>query len=209
MINMDMIGRYDTARKLMIGGFGTSPAWGKIIQPGAIKDLVIKLDSAGSGPSDHASFYRSNIPVLFLFTNSHPDYHKATDDWQKINYAGEVKIIRLVQDIINASSTFGQLAFTKTREQEVGRSASFTVSLGVVPDYGYTGTGVRIDGISKGKLAERIGLKAGDVLLQLGDYKFVDVQAYMGVLGKFKKGDATRLRIKRDEEEKEFDITFQ
>ena len=77
-----------------------------------------------------------------------------------------------------------------------------------MPDYGFTGTGVRADGISPGKLAERIGLQAGDVLLQLGDYKFVDVMSYMKVLGKFKKGDKTKLIIKRKDEEKEFNIEF-
>ncbi|MFY7964335.1 MAG: PDZ domain-containing protein, partial [Chitinophagaceae bacterium] len=84
----------------------------------------------------------------------------------------------------------------------------FTVGLGVIPDYGFSETGVRIDGISAGKLAEKIGLLAGDVLLQLGDYKFTDVTSYMQTLGKFKKGDKTTLRIRRKTEEKEFEITF-
>ncbi|MDE3145798.1 MAG: PDZ domain-containing protein, partial [Bacteroidota bacterium] len=107
-----------------------------------------------------------------------------------------------------ASDTKGKLVFTKTREPQAGRSTKFTVSLGVIPDYGYTGTGVRIDGVSGGKLAERIGLQTGDVLLQLGEYKFVDVMSYMQALSKFKKGDKTKLVIKRKDEEKEFNIEF-
>uniref|UniRef100_UPI003F6A302E M28 family peptidase n=1 Tax=Sediminibacterium sp. TaxID=1917865 RepID=UPI003F6A302E len=71
MINMDMVGRYDTARKLTIGGYGTSPVWGQMV-PELAKNLAFKLDSAGTGPSDHASFYRKDIPVLFFFTGSHP-----------------------------------------------------------------------------------------------------------------------------------------
>ena len=90
----------------------------------------------------------------------------------------------------------------------MGGSTRFTVSLGVIPDYGYSGTGFRIDGVSPGKLAERIGLKGGDILLQLGEYKFVDVTSYMQALSKFKKGDKTVLRIKRGTEEKTFDIEF-
>jgi len=82
------------------------------------------------------------------------------------------------------------------------------VSLGVIPDYGFSGTGMRIDGVSPGKLAERTGLQAGDVLLQLGDFKFVDVQSYMTALGKFEKGEKTKLRIMRGKEEKIFDIEF-
>ena len=207
MINMDMVGRYDTTHKLTIGGYGTSPTWGELIST-ANKNLIIKFDSSGSGPSDHETFYRKEMPVLFFFTGSHSDYHKATDDWDKINYDGEREIVQYIYKLIAATDTKGKLVFTKTREPQAGRSSKFTVSLGVIPDYGYSGTGVRIDGVSGGKLAERIGLQAGDILLQMGEYKFVDVMSYMQTLSKFKKGDRTKLVIKRKNEEKEFNIEF-
>ncbi len=200
MINMDMVGRYDTARKLTIGGYGTSPEWGSTI-PMLANKFSYKLDSAGTGPSDHASFYRKDIPVLFFFTGSHPDYHKASDDWDKINYAGINDIVNLVYKIVETTDSKGKIGFAKTREQQMGRSTRFTVSLGVIPDYGYTGTGMRIDGASAGKLADKLGLKAGDILLQLGDYKFVDVNSYMQSLSKFNKGDKTKLIYKRGSEE--------
>ena len=207
MINMDMVGRYDTAHKLTIGGYGTSPTWGEVFKTVTDKNLIVHFDSSGTGPSDHASFYRKDMPVLFFFTNSHSDYHKATDDADKINYTGETEIIDYINQIIEAVNYNGHLAFLKTREQEM-RSVSLPVTLGVMPDYAFTGTGMRIDGVSKGKTAERIGLKAGDVLLQLGEYKFVDVQTYMGVLQKFKKGDKTQLHILRDGKEMIFDVQF-
>jgi hypothetical protein len=202
-----MVGRYDSARKLTVGGYGTSPTWSNVFETTTNKTLVLKFDSTGSGPSDHASFYRANMPVLFFFTGSHPDYHKATDDWDKINYDGERQIVQYIYRLIQTTDAKGKLTFTKTTEPQMGR-ATFTVSLGVLPDYGYSGTGVRIDGVSPGKLAERLGLQAGDVLLQLGDYKFVDVNSYMKTLSKFKKGNATKLTIKRSNEEKTFDIVF-
>ena len=208
MINMDMVGRYDTSHKLTIGGYGTSPYWGEMFQTTSDKNLIIKYDSAGSGPSDHEAFYRKDIPVLFFFTGSHVDYHKATDDWEKINYDGEAEIVQYIYQLINVTDAKNKLAFTKTREPQAGRSAKFTVSLGVIPDYGFIGTGVRIDGVSGGKLAEKIGLQAGDILLQLGDYKFVDVMSYMQTLSKLKKGDKVKLRIKRGSEEKEFEVEF-
>jgi len=207
MINMDMVGRYDTARKLTIGGFGTSPVWATVI-PAVTNKFSIKIDSAGSGPSDHASFYRKDIPVLFLFTGSHTDYHKATDDWDKINYDGESAILQMVYSLIEKTNDQGKIAFTKTAEQQMGRSTRFTVSLGVIPDYGFSGTGMRIDGVSPGKLAEKKGLQSGDILLQLGEYKFVDVNSYMQSLSKFKKGDKTFLIIKRGTEEKKIELEF-
>lgn len=207
MINLDMVGRLDTANRLTIGGYGTSPTWSEAIAKTNTDKLNIKIDSSGSGPSDHASFYRKDIPVLFFFTNSHSDYHKATDDWDKINYKGEVEIVNFVQRIVEATDDKGKLAFLKTRDAEA-RSMALPVTLGVMPDYGYSGTGMRIDGVSKGKIAEKAGLQAGDVLLQLGEYKFVDVMSYMQALKNFKKGDATVLKIRRNEKEMEFNIQF-
>lgn len=206
MINMDMVGRYDSAKKLTVGGYGTSPAWSEILTTTAA-GLNVKFDSSGSGPSDHSAFYHDSIPVLFFFTNTQPDYHKATDDAERINYKAETAIVNYILQIINAADNKGSLAFLRTRDQEM-RSTRLPVTLGVMPDYGYTGSGMRIDGVSKGKTAERIGLKAGDVLLQLGDYKFVDVQSYMQALQHFHKGDATKLLIARDGKEMSFDVEF-
>jgi len=207
MLNMDMVGRYDTSHKLTVGGYGTSSKWNEIWKATSTS-LVIKFDSTGSGPSDHASFYRAGVPVQFFFTGSHPDYHKATDDADKINYEAAAQIVTLAYQIISIADKQGKLDFIKTTEPQMGRSTKFTVSLGVIPDYGYSGTGMRIDGVSPGKLAEKLGLKAGDVLLQLGEYKFVDVNSYMVTLGKFKKGDQTTLRIKRGTEELNIQVSF-
>jgi hypothetical protein len=207
MINMDMVGRYDTARKLTIGGYGTSSKWSEILSK-TQTPLFTHYDSAGTGPSDHASFYRKDMPVLFLFTGSHSDYHKATDDADKINYDAQKDVVRLVQNIIKESEYYGKLDFLKTREQSMGKSTKFTVSLGVMPDYAFTGTGVRIEGASQGKIGEKIGLKASDVLVQIGEYKLIDVMGYMQALSKFKKGDKTTLVIKRNGEEIKFEIQF-
>ena len=207
MINMDMVGRYDTVRKLTIGGYGTSSKWAEILAK-TPTPLITHYDSAGTGPSDHASFYRKDMPVLFMFTGSHSDYHKASDDWDKINYVGEKEVVRLVQNIIKTTDSYGKLDFLKTREQSMGKSTKFTVSLGVMPDYAFTGTGVRIEGTSQGKLGEKLGLKSADVLLQLGDFKLIDVTSYMQALGKFKKGDKTVLVVKRGTEELKYAIQF-
>lgn len=207
MVNMDMVGRYDASKKMSLGGYGTSSKWAEIIQK-TPTSLLYTIDSAGTGPSDHASFYRKDMPVLFMFTGSHADYHKSTDDWDKINYMGQKDILRFVQNIIKTTNTYGKLDFLKTREATMGRSTKFTVSLGVMPDYAYTGTGLRIEGASAGKLGEKLGLKSGDILLQMGDFKFVDVMSYMTTLSKFKKGDKTFLIYKRGSEEIKVDIEF-
>ncbi|MFW2477903.1 MAG: M28 family peptidase, partial [Sediminibacterium sp.] len=184
-----------------------SPVWAEVWK-GLKTTLLTKFDSTGGGPSDHASFYRANIPVQFFFTGSHPDYHKITDDADKINYTAQRDIVKLIYELIGQVDTKGKLAFLKTAEPQTGSARKLTVTLGVIPDYGYTGTGMRIDGATPGKQGEKIGLKAGDILLQLGEYKFVDVMSYMQAIGNFKKGDKTQLRIKRGNEEMVFDVEF-
>ena len=207
MLNMDMVGRYDTSHKLTVGGYGTSSKWSHIWKS-ISTPLIVKFDSTGSGPSDHASFYRAGVPVQFFFTGSHVDYHKATDDADKINYEATAQIVALAYQMMGIADSLPKLDFIKTTEPQMGRSTKFTVSLGVIPDYGYSGTGMRIDGVSPGKLAEKLGVQAGDIFLQLGDYKFVDVNSYMQTLSKFKKGDQTMLRIKRGAAEISFSVSF-
>lgn len=208
MINMDMVGRLnDSTHGLTIGGYGTSPVWGQEIDAHD-KYLKINFDSSGTGPSDHTSFYRKDMPVLFFFTGAHSDYHKPTDDADKINYNGELFLIKYIYNLIEKTNDKGKLAFTKTREAQAEGRRSFSVSLGIMPDYTFSGLGVRADGISEGKVADKAGIKTGDVILKIGDHKTSDVQEYMQALGKFKKGDATKVTVKRGNEEMQFDIVF-
>ena len=164
MINLDMVGRLNPETKTVtIGGYGTSPYWGKAVTT-TDTYLNIKLDSAGAGPSDHASFYRADIPVLFFFTGTHDDYHKPSDDANKINIEGTMAIVRYIKNLLVGINYEPKLAFTKTREQDMGRS-TFKVSLGVMPDYTYTGQGILVEGVSLGKAAQKAGILKGDVLI--------------------------------------------
>lgn len=208
MINLDMVGRLnENSHGLSIGGFGTSPSWGNIL-PEKTKTISVKFDSSGIGPSDHTSFYLKNIPVLFFFTGSHSDYHKPTDDVDKINFLGELYIIQYIENILEQTNKIDKLPFSKTKEPNMGTGTRFTVSLGIMPDYTYSESGVRADGIISGRIAEKAGMLVGDVIIQLGDYKVTSVEDYMIALSHFKKGDATTVKIMRGTEEKTFDIVF-
>ncbi|HTH30697.1 MAG TPA: M20/M25/M40 family metallo-hydrolase, partial [Lacibacter sp.] len=208
MINMDMVGRFnDTAKTITVGGIGTSPTWSTLINEKK-PAFSIKIDSSGTGPSDHTSFYRKDIPVLFFFTGLHTDYHKPSDDFDKINYKGQLLIVKYITRLVARSSKEPKLAFTKTREQQTTTSARFTVSMGIMPDYTFSGNGVKVDGVSEGRAAQKAGLKAGDVVTKLGEFNVSSVEAYMQALSKFKKGDATKVKVKRGNDELEFDIVF-
>lgn len=213
MINMDMVGRLnDSTNTITLGGYGTSPVWSRVISTDPRNGqlpFTIKIDSSGTGPSDHTSFYRKDIPVLFFFTGLHTDYHKPTDDADRINYTGQVKIINYIYNLVASVSRENEkLTFTKTRETQTTTSARFSVSMGVMPDYTFSGTGMRCDGVSEGKPAQKAGIKAGDVITGLGEHPVTSVESYMQALGKFKKGDATKVKLKRGNEELLLDVQF-
>lgn len=209
MINMDMVGRLnDSTKTVTIGGYGTSPYWSSVINSSAKGSFSVKIDSSGSGPSDHTSFYRKDIPVLFYFTGLHTDYHKPSDDADRINYKGMVSILRHIEQLITQADKSGRLAFLKTREAQTTTSARFSVSMGIMPDYTYSGNGVRADGVSEGRPAQKAGIRAGDIVLQIGDYKIGSMESYMQTLGKFKKGDQVKVIYQRGAEQLVADIQF-
>ena len=209
MINMDMVGRLnDSSQVVTIGGYGTSPQWSSLIDPNNKKNpFSIRIDSSGTGPSDHTSFYRKDIPVLFFFTGLHTDYHKPTDDFDKINYIGETKIINYISG--NVQATDQKLAFTKTRETQTTSSLrSGGVTMGIMPDYTFAGTGIRCDGVTDGRPAQKAGLKAGDIIIKVGEYNISSMDSYMQMLGKFQKGEKAKVKFKRGNEEMETEVQF-
>lgn len=209
MINMDMVGRMnDSTKAITVGGYGTSPSWKSKIDAVKKKEFSIRVDSSGTGPSDHTSFYRKDIPVLFFFTGLHSDYHKPSDDADKINYVGMLKIILFIQQMIEADKDNEKLVFTKTREQQTTTSVRFSVSMGIMPDYSFTGSGVRVDGVSDNRPAKKAGILAGDIVKQLGEHKTSSVESYMQALSKFKKGDTTTTIVLRGDKELNFEIVF-
>ena len=220
MINMDMVGRLnDSSKVLTIGGFGTSPVWNDVInnndyfKPTGKKNIepaiVIRIDYSGTGPSDHTSFYRKDIPVLFYFTGLHSDYHKPSDDFQFINYNGELQILKHITAVIDKMNEKEKPLFAKTREaQTSGSMRSGSVTMGVMPDYTFSGAGLRCDGVSEGRPAQKAGIKAGDIILQIGDYTISSMDSYMQTLGKFKKGDKVKVKIKRGAETVETEVEF-
>jgi len=209
MINMDMVGRLKPDEKtLIINGAGTSPRWKTLLDSISVDGIKIKTSESGVGPSDQTSFYLKDIPVLHFFTGTHSDYHKPSDDEDKINYDGEVSVVRTIMNVVARIHDSGKLVFTKTQDSNSSDAPSFKVTLGIMPDYAYSGDGVRADGVSEGRPAFKAGIKAGDVILELGEYKTADMMQYMKALGKFSKGQTIKVKIKRGTETLELPLTF-
>ena len=206
MINMDMVGRLNKDTTLAIYGLGTSPIFKQTINANNTKFKIIQKES-GVGPSDHTSFYLNDIPVLHFFTGQHEDYHKPSDDYDKINFKGMNMISSYIFDIISDLNDNGKLSFTKTinESEEVPR---FKVSLGIIPDYLFDGEGMRIDGVTENRPAQIAGLLKGDIVIKIGEYEVKNMMGYMKALSKFEKGNTTTVSVNREGDTMRKKITF-
>lgn len=207
MINMDMVGRLNNENTLAVHGVGTSPVFKQTLFANNDLGLTIAEHNSGIGPSDHTSFYIMDIPVLHFFTGQHSDYHKPSDDADKLNYSGMETISTYIMNIVSDLDDNGKLAFSKTKDEseEVPR---FKVALGVVPDYLFTGEGMRIDGVSEDKPAQKAGLIKGDIVKKLGEYDVIDMMSYMKALSKFEEGQTAKLTVERNGELLEVEVSF-
>ncbi len=199
VLNIDMLGRLDSSKRILaMNGVGTSPQFPKAIKQLKLDTNRIKITTteSGNGPSDHASFYLENIPVVHFFTGQHEDYHKPSDDENKINYSGMVVSLNTIQQFVAINNKAKKLPFTKTKDQSAGRM-KFKVSLGVMPDYTWSGKGMRIDGASEGKPAQKAGMQKGDIITKLGSYSINSIEDYMNALGKLEPNTTTQIEILR------------
>lgn len=209
MINMDMIGRLNE-NKLTIYGTGTSPRWKQLLNR-LNSDSTFKYNfiDGGFGPSDHSSFYGKNIPVLFFFTGTHQDYHKPTDDFDKINYKGMETILNLVSNVLtDITTTSDKIEFTKVQgeTQQQGRRMNIRVYVGTIPDYSEQVEGFKISGVNDGSPAEKAGLKAGDIIIKFGDKVVKNIYDYMYAMQGYKPGDVVDVIVLRGGQELKLSI---
>jgi len=205
MCNLDMVGRLDTADAVInIGGTGTADGLDGIVERvGASHGLRVSMSPEGFGPSDHASFYAKDIPVLFFFTGVHEDYHTPFDAADRLNYEGKKRVADMVYDIVHTvANNDERLAF-----QEAGPKSRpsgeqrFKVTLGIMPDVsGGDGKGLRADAVIPGRPAALGGMKKGDVIVAMEGRAVTNVYDYMSRLGEFSVGQRISVEVMREGE---------
>ncbi len=209
MLNLDMIGRL-TENTVTVYGTGTAQEWETVANAANAKlavPLKLAFSPDGYGPSDHASFVASGIPALHFFTNTHTDYHRPTDDWEKIDADGLERISELVAGIAGRlAGTPGAVAasLTRVRQDRPAAPAAGDASrgygpyFGTIPDMTPRDFGLRITGVREGSPAERAGLRAGDVIVEFDGKPVADIYAYTYALRDKKPGDAVKVVVERD-----------
>jgi len=207
MVNMDMIGRLNEERQLAIYGTGTSSVWNEIIHSIKKPKFKYSIQESGVGPSDHTSFYLEGIPVLHFFTGQHEDYHRPSDDVEKINFSGLGDIISYISQVITLADKKGKLTYIKTKD-ESQEAPDFKVTLGVIPDYLFDGKGMQIDGVRDNRPASNAGIIKGDIVKKMGDREIVDMMSYMKALGAFNPGETVKVIVERNGKKITKDVTF-
>jgi len=209
MINLDMIGRLDDGQ-LSIFGTGTANIWDGLLDEVQADSLEITRVPDGMSSSDHASFSRAGIPVLHYFTNTHDDYHRPSDTADKINYTGMEWVLNHAEQVIRKVDVIhpDDIIFTASSAQSSSPTVLEGVTLGVVPDYNFDGTGFRIDRVRSGSLAEESGFEDGDIIIQINSENIPNIFSYMEKLNTFSAGDSAEISVLRNEEEIVLSIIF-
>jgi Zn-dependent M28 family amino/carboxypeptidase len=207
MINMDMIGRLNDKNDLIVYGTGTSSKWKNILDDKNDYDFNLTFNDEGFGPSDHSSFYGKKIPVLFFFTGTHSDYHKPSDDTEKINAEGQEKILKFVYDVaLTIVNSDTRPDYISVERKDTGRMTGTKVYVGTVPDFAGEVDGYKLGGVTDGSPAEKAGLQAGDIITQFGEKKISNIYDFTYALGNYVPGDKVKVLVKRGEEEITFEI---
>ncbi len=213
MLNLDMVGRMKNDQ-LSITGTGTSPVWNTLLDSlNKTSKFILAKTADGFGPSDHASFYAKEIPVLHFFTSLHEDYHRPTDTWDKISIVDEERIVQYIHRITRSvASTPIRPVFTKVQSNATQRTGGFRVYVGSIPDYGEHPKGMKVAGVREGSPAQKGGLQEGDIMIEFGGQKISNVYDYTYALGRFKAGEKVKviiLRGKNESDRKELEITLE
>jgi Zn-dependent M28 family amino/carboxypeptidase len=200
MINADMVGRLRDDR-LIVDGVGTSPGWKPLVDAAALGlGFDLAYGAEGFGASDHASFTAVRVPVAFFFTGTHPDYHKPSDTADKINAAGEERVATLAARLaLSVAASPERLAFVDVpADPHRGGRGGFKVSLGTIPDYGFSGRGVKLDGVRPDAPAARAGFARGDVIVKVGPHDIGNIHDYMFALGELTAGVPVVIEVERE-----------
>ena len=203
MVNMDMVGRLNESSMLQIGGVGTAEPFKNILTTANDTTILkLSLSEEGYGPSDHAAFYGKNVPVLFVSSGAHLDYHTPADTWDKINYGGMIKIAdlsyRVISELANMDS---KLVFKEAGPKEVVSRGMRRkgVTLGIMPDFaGNVKNGLRADLITPGRPAAIGGMKKGDIITSINGKPVNNIQDYMFRMGQLKHGETINVEVLRE-----------
>jgi len=207
LIDLNMLGRMNVAtRALYINGVGTSPTWGTILQRNG-KQFALKIDSAGVGYGSYSLFYKKNIPLLSFSTGYTSDFSKPDDDAIKINYSGQAEITGFIYKIITELDRMPKPLFTETFNM-AERIENLKNDLGIIPDYSFMDDGIKVATCLTNKQADKAGIQAEDVIIQIAEFSILDFDDYVVAMTKLDKGREVQVVVKRGKNQFKYFVTL-
>jgi C-terminal processing protease CtpA/Prc len=203
MVNLDMVGRLRNDRLLVFGSETATEFPALLDSLNASAKFDLKYSGDGFGRSDQQSFYLAKKPVLHMFTDLHEDYHRPSDDAEKINLPGLVRVADFTAAVVRAiADRSAPLTFVFKAPPPVATgsgqpSSGYGAYFGSIPDMASGGPGVRISGVRPDSPAAKAGLKEGDTLLWIGTFEITDLQAMTEALRSHRPGDAVVVKYRR------------
>ena len=213
MLNFDMVGRLRDDR-LIVYGVATAEELPRLVDSANVAPrLAIGAVGDGFGPSDHSSFYAKGIPVLHLFTDLHGEYHRATDDVELVSAEGIARVVDYAERVVRAiADRPAPLTVRRSGAPVAGGSSSSNrnrVWLGTIPDMAAgDGAGLRLTGVTAGSPGDAAGLRAGDVVVELGGRAVTDLYSYTDALYARRPGEVVRIVVRRDGARIELEATL-
>lgn len=214
MVNLDMVGRLRNDR-LLVYGLATAKEFSVLLDSlNTEARFDLKASGDGWGRSDQSPFYGAGLPVLHIFTDLHEDYHRTTDDWEKINADGLAKVADFTTAVVRTLATRREpLTFVRVpppvlTTPSTSSASGYGAYLGTVPDMSDNPGGVRLTGVRAGSPAEQAGLRGNDIIVQIGDTPVADLQAMTNALRTHKPGDVVEIRILREGLERRLSVTL-
>jgi hypothetical protein len=212
MANFDMVGRLNDKHELTLYGTGTTPGLDTLVDAlGKSGGFTVKKIADGHGPSDQESFYLKNIPVLFAFTGNHRDYHRPSDDTERINFPGMARIADLAELLLlDVTRRPLRPEFVKVERRRNAASGgdhataagdpgrvSVSAYLGTIPSYDDETKGVKLEGVREESPAEKGGLRGGDIIVGFGGKPVATIYDYTESLGRYRPGDTVEVVVQR------------
>jgi membrane-associated protease RseP (regulator of RpoE activity) len=214
MINLDMVGRLEQ-NGLVVYGVGTAEPWREMVEAEVERMGIGRVSYVpdGYGASDQTSFYVRDIPVLHLFTNTHSDYHRPSDEWDRIDVAGLQTVAELVAALARDVGSRARMEVIPDVGRPAPRAAEaaapgYGTYLGTIPDFSPVEHGVLLGGVREGSPAALAGLRTGDILVGLGGREVDDLYALTALLQSHQPGDRVVLEWVRDGERMRAETTL-
>jgi Zn-dependent M28 family amino/carboxypeptidase len=209
MLNMDMVGRLDD-EKLIVEGVGTGEGFEPLVERiNGRYGFKLTKKPGGFGPSDHASFYGKKIPVMHFFTGTHKDYHRPTDDFEKLNVSGMRRVGEMVAEIaLHVAEAAERPKYLETASTQRLGGGGDRPYFGSIPDFAQEQPGYAITGVAKDSPAAKGGLQGGDVIVKFGESRIGNLEDFDSALRKYKGGDRVPVVVKRDGKEVTLQVTL-